>query len=1244
MIMERHYDNGDHQYRDSFYLLFNQIEDCLFIFDQSGGIIKANESALDKLEYTLDEIKSLNLEGLHPLARRREVQEIVKGILSGDISEWSIPLCTKSEKQIPAETRVFKGTWEGSEVLYGISKDVSPIKKAEDRLAKALQCKSSMAALSRVDTGEYIEVNDVLVQTLGYERDEILGKSSKDLNIFLDPRFRENVITNIMENGCSINCEVMIRDKTGNVHNGLFLAEMVEISNNRYLLTMTSDITESRKQERAASKLKNIKLVMDSMPFLSWMKDREGKYVVVNNVFEEFYNLKNEEIVGKTDFDIFPYRIALNHKKSEEELIALKKRSLNPLHLDKVGGKWLESFVTLFFEDDGEVAGTLGVANNITVRKQLEIELNNQKRFLKTMLDTIPDFIFYKDINSVFLGCNKAMAEKVLGSSKDQVIGKTDFDLIKDIELAEFYRRKDREVFLVRKTLKNEEIIVLTDGRELQTETVKTPFWDEQGNLAGLIGIARDITKRKRLEKQLREQAEYAELLFRTVPSVVVSVDKNRRITRWNKIAEEVTGYTAAEVIGKECSWVLHGVGIEGCELCRNACDSPLINQMCNIITKDGEIRHVLKSIAIVKDDHGEVIEKVECFEDITSLIKMEAELRESKDTYAAIVNNAPQIVVIHRKGIVQFVNNAGVKVLGYKEDECVGQHIKDFMTESSLSIVNSALLDRTKGKDRMPYEIELLKKSGEMIHVLLKGTDITFEGEQATLAVMMDITESKQLNAKLRASEEKFKQLAKTINEIFLISDREKISYVSPAYERISGMSCQSLLDDQDSLIELIHPADRERMKASFFQDFHNIFLATNEEFRIIRLDGEMRWLWLQSYPVKDETIKRPLKATSIVDITDRKMIEDQLRERERQTQMELLLAERVQRDSLPQPFAGAEVKLNTIFEPYSTVSGDFFNYQWFEERKKLCGYIIDVSGHGVATALQTATFKMMLDNVLLTGETMEEDTLRIINQRIIHYLYEDSFVALLYFEVDLKAGVLKLISAGITLFLAANSQECSLVPISGCYLGIINDPEIETKLIPLNPGDIYCLMSDGASDLIELKGISKQKGFTEYNNWLEKLAACPERNDDFSVICVEILQVDKDIKVLEIEDIEDLERIQVSINEFVERNAPSHAATLEVAINEALNNALYAGERVRIKLTRRGSRLIIRVKDDGSGFDTEIVNLQQDKGRIEEEFDELLEAEGGRGVLLMRLFCDKVIYNAKGNEVLLMKKLEIV
>lgn len=1097
------------------------------------------------------------------------------------------------------------------------------------------------------EKGTIMRVNNAVLESLEYSRNEMIGMNIEVL-LPLTRRTEVQVKVKGMLAGTVVRSQFPLLTKSGRLIAWEIQAFKGQWEDKDVFYGIGRDAFDERVEpltlgasernlEKGDQKLKYIQAILDSLPFIAWMKDKQNRYILVNRAFENFYKLKNSEVTGKTDFDIFPRPIALQYAE-------ISVQSLNKLLLPfqhQMGSHWLEIFISPFQENGAETAGTLGIARNITERKQLELELANQKRFLKTMLDTIPDYIFYKDINSAYLGCNKAYAEKYLGVNEAEVRGKTDLDVIRDVELANFYRQKDRETFRFVKTRKYEGRYVLTDGRAIDTETVKTPFMDEQGNLAGLIGVARDITNRKSLERQLRKQAEYAELLFKTVPNAVLSTDKHGKIIRWNKIAEEITGYAVAEVIGKECSQVLHGVNRNDCLMCHRVTDAPLINKKCKIITKDGRVKHVLKSIAVLKDEFGEINEKMECFEDITEMIDLEEELRESRERYAAIVNNAPQIVVIHKKGLVEFVNDAGMEVLGYTGDEFVNSHMKGFKTEDLFGGVNSILIEQIKGEGCLSCEIELIKKSGEVISVLLKGTGITYERERAILAVMMDITESKQLNAKLRASEEKFRQLAETINEIFLITDMEEIVYVSPAYERISGMSCQSLLDNRRSLIELIHPNDRERMQRSFFRGFQEMNNATNEEFRIIRPDGETRWLWLQGYPVRDEANNSTLKAISIVDITDRKKIEDKLWERERQTRIELMLAARVQKDSLPHSFWGDKVRVSAIFEPYSTVSGDFFNYKWLEEQNKLCGYIVDVSGHGVATALQTATFKMMLDNVLLTGETIEVSALQIINQRIMHYLYEDSFVALLYFEFDLLAAKLTLISAGITLFLAAKPQECTLVPISGCYLGIIDEPEIEKKIIPLKAGEIYCMMSDGASDLIELCGIRKQEGFSEYENWLKQLAESPERNDDFSVICVEILPGNKESDELEIKTEEDLIRAHIIISDFLDRNASSYAPVLEVAVNEALNNGFDYGGRVRVKLKRVGGKLIVRIKDHGPGFNTKRIQAQITEDMYEKTFEQMLESEGGRGILLMKLFCDKVIYNAKGNEVLLMKEL---
>ena len=148
------------------------------------------------------------------------------------------------------------------------------------------------------------------------------------------------------------------------------------------------------------------------------------------------------------------------------------------------------------------------IAQDITNEFNREQELLESERrhretsgFLSTMLDTIPDHIFYKDKNSIYLGCNRAF-EMASGITKSRLIGKNDYELY-DRDTAELFVNKDEQVLRQRKENRTEETIVYPDGRALITETLKTPFFTDDGELAGLIGISRDITDRKKKEEKI---------------------------------------------------------------------------------------------------------------------------------------------------------------------------------------------------------------------------------------------------------------------------------------------------------------------------------------------------------------------------------------------------------------------------------------------------------------------------------------------------------------------------------------------------------------------------------------------------------------------------------------------------------------------------------------------------------------------------------------------------------------------
>ena len=143
-----------------------------------------------------------------------------------------------------------------------------------------------------------------------------------------------------------------------------------------------------------------------------------------------------------------------------------------------------------------------------TLNKTLAEKVNLQaKEHIKTsalltsLIDSIPDLIFYKNSESVYLGCNNAFC-KFIGRSKDQIIGFTDYDLF-DRELADFFREKDRQVLEKRLPVRHDEWVTSPDGSKVLLDTLKTPYYGPENEILGLIGVSRDITEKMKIEEAL---------------------------------------------------------------------------------------------------------------------------------------------------------------------------------------------------------------------------------------------------------------------------------------------------------------------------------------------------------------------------------------------------------------------------------------------------------------------------------------------------------------------------------------------------------------------------------------------------------------------------------------------------------------------------------------------------------------------------------------------------------------------
>jgi len=164
--------------------------------------------------------------------------------------------------------------------------------------------------------------------------------------------------------------------------------------------------------------------------------------------------------------------------------------------------------------------------------RKLAAERDQERHLLRALIDSIPDLIFFKDPESLYLGCNKTF-EEYAGRPEQDLIGLSDSDILPQ-EVGENILELDRQVLDLHVTQHSEAWSHYPDGRQVLLETLKTPYCGRDGQILGLIGISRDITERYRAEEAIRNSEELLRKVFDSIPDLLVVVDPDLRILKSN--------------------------------------------------------------------------------------------------------------------------------------------------------------------------------------------------------------------------------------------------------------------------------------------------------------------------------------------------------------------------------------------------------------------------------------------------------------------------------------------------------------------------------------------------------------------------------------------------------------------------------------------------------------------------------------------------------------------------------------
>ena len=407
------------------------------------------------------------------------------------------------------------------------------------------------------------------------------------------------------------------------------------------------------------------------------------------------------------------------------------------------------------------------------------------------------------------------------------------------------------------------------------------------------------------MEEVLRESEERFRNLFNTAPLLMWSAGSNGYCNFFNQGWLEFRGRNLAQEVRN--GW-LEGVHPEDLPRCQDTYFSALNYHLCfeieyRLKRYDGEFRWILNKGVPRFDRDGNLSGYIGLCFDITKRKQMEEELRHREQEFKALVENSPDIIArFDRKLRYTYVNSAIEKATGLSRQTFIGRKHQElgFPAEKIFSWENGLRKVLTTRSEET-IEFDFLTPNGIRYYHSRITPELSSDGDvESILCVTYDITERKQIEAALRESEERFRQMTENCNEVFWIAtvDLSQFLYISPAYEKIWGRRCDSLYEKAQLWLDAIHPDDLNEV-LSYLQNR----LITEEdkryyqEYRIVRPDGSICWIGDRCFPIRNESGQIYRVAGIAQDITERKLAEQAISQQNQREQLVAAMAQRIRR-----------------------------------------------------------------------------------------------------------------------------------------------------------------------------------------------------------------------------------------------------------------------------------------------------------------------------------------------------------
>ncbi len=766
------------------------------------------------------------------------------------------------------------------------------LSRSEDKFRKVFHALPDGCVITRIGDGVILDASEGFAETTGFSPDEAVGKTALELSLWREPAERNRMVAALQARGEVRGIEFEYARKDGSTSVGLLSAKAMIIDGEPCILTIVRDIAERKRMEAALREgARQRAAILDSVPDIAWLKDRDGRFIAVNEPFARVCGWTPDALAGRTDFDIWPVELAQRYVADDDEVMRTGKRRRVEERLVNAAGEeaWIETIKTPISDERGEVVGTSGIARDVTERRRIADALLREKEFSDTVINSLPGIFYMLDESGSLVRWNKRLAE----------ISGVEFDEIGRMGALDFLHEEDRPRVdgAIRTVFEAGHADVEARLRTKAGLDIDHVFVGNRTRIEGksyLVGVGIDITDRRRAERALEQAHERLRLALHAARAGAWSWDRVTNQAVWSEENYQVMGLEPDSCEACYENWLAR-VHPEDRTAAEAAVGEAMarksdLNVEFRVMWADGSVHWINDVGRMVLDAKGEPAGMYGIQVDITERkLAAEAIARSEGNLRVTLRSIGDAVIATDGEGRVTLMNPVAQALTGWPEDEARGRPLDEVFRivneETRASVESPVRRVLSEGTIvGLANHTLLIDRHGVERPIADSGAPIRLFSESRILGVVLvfrDQTSERQTRRRLEEEEARYRSLVQQVPAVIYVAALDSASssvFVSAHVEDILGFTVQEYESDPGLWLRSLHPEDRERVLAELERTraAQEGFAA---EYRMFAKDGRELWISDRATIVVNSAGNPSFLQGLMFDVTDRKRAEQEVR-----------------------------------------------------------------------------------------------------------------------------------------------------------------------------------------------------------------------------------------------------------------------------------------------------------------------------------------------------------------------------